>query len=93
MPRAAVLLLTLASCTPSSRSVEHALLDRGLDSIRVLGWAPSCAPERGAYFEARDPVVGRPITGIVCCARGSWSCRVGLAVPVDPSSRGIADRP
>ena len=79
----AVLLLALAVCTPGSRSIEHALLDRGLDSIQVLGWAPSCAPRMGAYFEARDPIKG-PVTGVVCCARGEYDCDVGLAVVIGP---------
>lgn len=92
MPRAAVLLLTLASCTPSSRSVEHALLDRGLDSIRVLGWAPSCAPRAGAYFEARDPTKGA-VTGVVCCSRAKYDCDVGFTVPVGPRGPAAAAAP
>ena len=91
--RAAVLLLTLAACVPSDRSVEHALLDRGYDSIVVLGWAPSCAPRTGAYFEARDPIAG-PVTGVVCCARGEYACDVGLTVQVGPppASPGAGNR-
>jgi hypothetical protein len=62
-------LLLLFACTPSDRTVAHALLDEGLDSVVVLGWAPSCAPARGAYFEARAPVRGETVTGVVCCDR------------------------
>mgnify|MGYP003404993296 FL=1 len=72
-------LLLLLACTPSQRSVEHALLDRGLDSVRVLGWAPSCAPGRGAYFEARAPVSGETVTGAVCCDRRG--CEVEFTSP------------
>lgn len=74
--RAAILFLL--ACTPSDRTVAHALLDEGLDSVIVLGWAPSCAPARGAYFEARRPG-GETVTGMVCCDRGG--CEVVFTSP------------
>lgn len=75
--RSAVLLLALAAaCTPTSRSVEHALFDLGLDSVRVLGWAPLCSPGLGSHFAAREPVSGEVVTGRVCCARLEYACSV-----------------
>lgn len=70
------LILAIIACVPSDRSVEHALLDRGYDSIRVRGWAPACAPRRGAVFEARSPVSGEAVTGRVCCAVDRFECEV-----------------
>mgnify|MGYP003498823698 len=80
-----ILLLLLVACIPGRRSVEHTLLDRGLDSIVVLGWAPSCSPRRGAYFEARDPITGEAVTGVVCCARGDFACDVAFTAPAGPT--------
>ena len=71
----AFVLLT-AACSPSGRSVQHALLDLGYSEIKVLGWAPGCAPRSGAYFEARIPVSANVVTGVVCCARGEYACDV-----------------
>lgn len=75
--RAAV-LLAFTACVPSTRSVQHALLDEGYDEIHVLGWAPSCAPDRGALFEATGPA-GEVVTGEVCCSRTEYDCRVLIA--------------
>lgn len=81
--RAAVLLLAFAACVPSPRSVQHALLDVGLDSVQVLGWAPSCSPARGAYFEARA-AGGEVVTGVICCARDRYDCVVEVTPPAAP---------
>lgn len=81
----AAFLAILTACTPTTRSVEHVLLDRGLDSVVVLGWAPSCSPRRGAYFEARDPITSETVTGVVCCARGEFACDVAFTAPAGPT--------
>lgn len=81
--RAAAVLFTLAACVPGTRSVQHALLDEGYDDAVVLGWAPSCAPDRGAYFEARD-ARGEVVTGVVCCARTEYRCVVEVTGPAPP---------
>lgn len=78
--RAALLAMTLAACVPSERSVQHVLLDHGLDDAEVVGWAPTCTPRRGARFKARRPT-GEAVTGMVCCARDHYACEVAFTSP------------
>lgn len=71
--------LLLLSCAPSDREVQHALLDRGYDTLKLLGPAPECLPRRGSRWEARHPVFKRMDTGVVCCSVDHYECEVRLS--------------
>jgi hypothetical protein len=85
---AAIIFALIAACVPSTRSIQHALLDEGYDEIHVLGWAPSCAPDRGAYFEATT-ASGGVVTGTVCCARIEYRCTVSVTAVAAGSATAL----
>jgi len=71
-------ILILAACAPNDRAVQHVLLDRGYDSITLVGPAPECLPERGARWSARR-FGNRWDTGVVCCALAAYECEVRVS--------------
>lgn len=75
---AAPIVSCLPSCTAPDRSVQHALLDEGYDSIALVGPAPECLPVKGTRWNARA-AGGRWDTGVVCCSMDG--CEVRRSAP------------